>query len=481
MRPWKSLPLLAVALVIGGSHAQEPISLPQNAMSNIASPSLEAIRPNPVTGAEQRQWITILGSGFTPNSQVTLRLKDETFPIPPERTKFVSDRELHVYVNVAMGPAIWAVQVTNKEGMSSQPLNFNVMPIAMIAPKHPLTKEPTRKAEVEALGNNVKAINETIGQSKTRVQTIGKAAAAETKIEQLRTEVAGLRDQRAVHHTFSEKSTFAALIIIFGLFFWFLKKLAVRRFESVTVEKEEVREGSTRLRNLVVLLNWLGTILIVLTVGYLILDEFAISIAPILAIFGILGLALSFGGERLIRDIINGIVILMEGQYDKNDIVQIGSLSGVVESVSLRHTMLRDLEGRAIYIPNGEIKTVINFTKGYGRALLDVRVAYSENVDHVMEIMQKVVAEMQQVPQYRRLIGIFEMFGVENLGESDVTIRCRFKTLPGKQWDVAREYRRRIKNRFDELGIEIPFPRPRLHWNFSPQASEATEVGIGSR
>ncbi|MDN5870805.1 MAG: mechanosensitive ion channel [Nitrococcus sp.] len=479
MRPWKSLPVLAVAVAIGASYAQESRALPQNPMKNITSPSLEAIQPNPVAGTQKRQWITILGSGFTPQSQVVLHLNYETFPIPPERTKFVGDHELRIYVNVSTGPSVWTAQVTNQGGATTRPLSFNVKPIAMIAREHPPDEEPVRNGGIEALGKNAKEIDEPIGQAKAGAQAIGKAA--ETEIGRLRTELAGLRDQIAATHTFSEKSAFASLIIIIGLFFWFIKKFAVTKFEGATVEKEEVREGSARLRNLVVLLNWLGTIVIVLMVGYLILDEFEISIAPILAIFGILGLALSFGGERLIRDILNGIVILIEGQYNKNDIVQIGSLSGVVESVSLRYTMLRDLEGRAIYIPNGEIKTVINFTKGYGQALLDIRVAYKENVDHVMEVMRRITTEMQRDPQYRWRIGAFEMFGVEELGESDITIRCRVKTLPGKQWDVAREYRRRIKNRFDELGIEIPLLRPTAQWDFSPQVGETTEVGIGSR
>lgn len=558
MRSWNILLLLTVVLIIGSSHAQEPLFLPQNA-TNTTSPSIETIQPSPVAGAQKRQWIKILGSDFTPKSQVTLRLRDQAYPIPPGRTKFVSDNELDIYVNVSTGPSIWTAQVANQGGGSSQPLSFNVKPSAMIAPENQSLKEQGRKAEIEALEKKAEETDGKIEQAqktaeeakleaaqaaiekataqqeveekeqgamaakqqleaaKAKAQAIGtlaaqrevealtkeaakleqaaaiekkrldtieakeqaakeKATAAETEIGKLRKEFAGLREQRAEKRTFLEKSTTAAWIIFGSLVVWFLKRLAVGKFENATAEKKEVREGSARLETLVALLNWLGTILIVLTVGYLILDEFGISMAPILASIGIVGLALSFGGQYLIRDIINGIFILIEGQYYINDIVQIGALSGVVESVNLRHTRLRDVEGRAIYIPNGEIKTVINFTKGYGQAVLDIRVAYKENVDHVIEVMKKVVEEIRQAPQYGKLIKDFEMFGVENFGESDVTIRCRFKTRAGKQWDVAREYRRRIKNRFDELGIEIPFPHRTMRWVFSPQDSNPMEL-----
>lgn len=559
MRFWNILLLLTVVLIVGSSHAQEPLSLPRNATSKATSPSIEAIQPSPVAGAQKRQWIKILGSGFTPKSQVTLRLGDQIYSIPPGRTKFVSDSELDIYANVSIGPSIWTAQVTNQGEGSSRPLSFSVKPPAMIAPENQSLKEQRRKAEIEALEKKAEETNGKIEQAektaeeakleaaqaatekataqqdveekeqgavaakqrlevaKAKAQAIGtlaaqrevealtkeaanheraaaiekkrldtievreqaakeKATAAETEIKKLRKEFSGLRGQRAEKLTFLEKSTTALWIIFGGLVVWFLKRLAVGKFEGATAEKKEVREGSARLETLVALLNWLGTILIVLTAGYLILDEFGISMAPILASIGIVGLALSFGGQYLIRDIINGIFILIEGQYYINDIVQIGALSGVVESVNLRHTRLRDLEGRAIYIPNGEIKTVINFTKGYGQTVLDIRVAYKENVDHVIEIMKKLVEEMRQAPQYGKLIKDFEMFGVEKLGESDVTIRCRFKTRAGKQWDVAREYRRRIKNRFDELGIEIPFPHRTMRWVFSPQGSNPMEL-----
>ncbi len=564
MPTWNIFLVLAFALMMGNSHAQETPSPPQDAIIKASPPTVKAIQPNPVAGAHKRQWIKIIGSGFTPKSQVTLYLRDRAFPIPAERTKFVSNTELDIYANVSTGPSTWTVQVANQEGKSSQPFRFNVKPPAMLAPEAQTLEDKGREIEVEALEKKAQETDEKIEQmkaaaeaakleaaeaaaakvaiqqeieekeqaviatkqqlaaAKVKAQALGnetaqkeierraqelkelekavaaeqerlaaieakeqnaqeKAAAAEPEIEKLRQEFAELRKQRAAKRTFLEKAMKSAGILFAGLLIWLLKTLAVKKFESVTAKREEVREGSARLETLVALLNWLGTILIVLTGSYLILDEFGINMAPVLASVGIVGLALGFGGQYLIRDIINGIFILVEGQYNINDVIEIGAYSGVVESVNLRHTKLRDLHGRAIYIPNGEIKTVANFTQYYGRAVVDVRVAYKENIDWVINVMQEIAEEMRRLPRYGRLIKDFEMFGVENFGESEVMIRCRFKTTKMKQWEVAREYRRRIKNRFDELGIEIPVPHRVLQWSPSPQDSDAIELAAAKK
>jgi small conductance mechanosensitive channel len=556
MKNYYILPLITITLMIGNSHAEESMVPQQTTAKESAPPVVTAVKPDPIIGAQQRQWIKVIGSNFTPASKVTLRLEDRVFPIPPKRTKFINDRELNIYANVSTGPSTWTVQVTNQEGQSTKEFSFNVKPSTTVAQKQEELKEQGRMTEIETLekkaeetNGKIERVKETaqeakleaekatsektaaqkevekkeqeamaakiqVEAAKARAQATGdaaakeeaeklareaeklekaaieekqklaaieakekaakeKAAANEAEIEKLRKEFFELRKQRAAKRTFTEKFITVAWIILVGFIVWILKRLAVKKFENTTAKKEEVREGSSRLRTLVLLLNWLGTILIILTVTYLTLDEFGINMAPILASLGIVGLALGFGGQYLIRDIINGIFILIEGQYNLNDIVQIGEFSGVVESVNLRRTTLRDVEGRAIYIPNGEIKTVVNFTKGYGQTVLDIRISYKENVDHVMEVMEKVVEEMRQIPKYGKLIKNFEMFGVENLGESEITLRCRFKTRASKQWDVAREYRRRIKNRFDELGIEIPFPQRTVNWSISPQSKGA--------
>lgn len=255
------------------------------------------------------------------------------------------------------------------------------------------------------------------------------------------------------------------ILLCWGLFV--ALKFGLKRFEAFLSRGEVIRENEAvlRLKTFSHVLKWIGTILIVGLALYMALEHFGIDVAPLLAGAGIAGLALGFGGQYLIRDLINGIFILFEGQFRVNDVVKIGDLGGLVEAMNLRVTQLRDLEGRVIYIPNGEIKAVINFTKGYSQALLDIGVAYKEKVDVVMDVMKGVAQQMRQDPYFGRLIlGDMEMLGVDAFVESAVIIKCRMKTLPIKQWEVAREYRRRLKNRFDELKIEMPFPHRTLYW-----------------
>jgi len=276
-----------------------------------------------------------------------------------------------------------------------------------------------------------------------------------------------------------ESKLWKPLVILFLCWALFIAlKFGLKRFEKFLSHDETIREdGATlRLKTLSHVINWLGSILIIGFGLYMLLENFGINVAPLLAGAGIAGLAFGFGGQYLIRDIINGIFILLEGQYRINDVVQINEFGGLVESITLRITQLRDLEGRVIYIPNGEIKAVVNFTKGYSQALFDIGIAYKENVDDVMRVMKDIAKGMQQDPHFKKLIlEDMEMLGVDAFADSAVIIKCRMKTLPIKQWEVAREYRRRLKNRFDELGIEIPFPHRTLYWGAN-QAGDPKKV-----
>lgn len=264
-----------------------------------------------------------------------------------------------------------------------------------------------------------------------------------------------------------EKLFRVAIILLVGAALFKLLKIGVAKMTLRASEKNALRESEQALqfKTLLQLVNWTGSILIVGTVSYMLLENFGINMAPLLAGAGIAGLAFGFGGQYLIRDVINGIFILLEGQYRIDDVVKIGEHGGLVESVNLRHTRLRDLEGRVIYIPNGEIKSVINFTKEFSYALFDLGVAYKENVDDVMKVVIETAKEMRGHEYFNKLIlNDIEMLGVDGFESSQVTIKCRIKTLPIKQWEVAREFRRRLKNRFDELGIEIPFPHQTVYF-----------------
>ena len=261
--------------------------------------------------------------------------------------------------------------------------------------------------------------------------------------------------------------TKSVVVVIFGLLLLLLLKLGLRKFEQVLTQKDAIRESESTLqiKTVAKLFKWIGTIGIILTIFYIVAENHGLNLAPLIAGAGIAGIAFGFGGQYLIRDLINGLFILVEGQYRINDVVKIGQHGGLVEDINLRITTLRDLEGRVIIIPNGEVKEVVNYTKEYAQALLDIGVAYKENVDHVMEVIKEIGKGMRQDKYFGRLIlGDVEMFGVDDFADSQVTIKFRIKTLPIKQWEVMREFRRRIKNRFDELGIEIPFPHRTIYW-----------------
>ena len=191
----------------------------------------------------------------------------------------------------------------------------------------------------------------------------------------------------------------------------------------------------------------------------MILQEVGVPIAPLLGGAAVGGLAVAFGAQNLIRDYFTGFVIILENQYSMNDVVRIAGISGMVERITLRMTVLRDIEGTVHFIPNGEIKTVSNMTHGWSRAVFDVGVAYKEDVDRVIDTIIQVGRELRSDPFFKRLIlEDLTMLGVDNMGDSAIIIKFFIKTRPLKQWDVKRAMLRRLKKRFDELGIEIPFP-----------------------
>ena len=205
------------------------------------------------------------------------------------------------------------------------------------------------------------------------------------------------------------------------------------------------------------------------TVGIVtILDELGVPVGPVMGGAAVLGLAVAFGAQSLIKDYFTGFMLLVEQQYLVNDVVRIGDITGQVERISLRMTVLRDLEGQAHFIPHGQITTVSNLTHSWSRAVLTIAVSYRENVDRVIDELIALTRELRDDPQFGRLITEdVNMLGVDELGESAVNIKFFLKTRPLQQWPVKRELLRRIKNRFDEMGIEIPFPQRTIHMRYS--------------
>jgi small conductance mechanosensitive channel len=194
-----------------------------------------------------------------------------------------------------------------------------------------------------------------------------------------------------------------------------------------------------------------------------ILGEFGIDLGPLLAGAGILGVALGFGAQNLVRDFLSGIFMLLEDQYGVGDVIDAGPAVGTVEAVSLRTTRLRDVEGNLWHIPNGTIVRVANKSQDWARAVLDVPVAYGTDVDHATTVIKRVADALWRDRQPPPVLEAPEVWGVEQLGADGMTIRLVVKTPPLRQWDVARALRARLKEAFEDEGIEIPYPQ-RVVW-----------------
>jgi moderate conductance mechanosensitive channel len=197
---------------------------------------------------------------------------------------------------------------------------------------------------------------------------------------------------------------------------------------------------------------------------FMILGTFGISLGPLVAGAGIIGLALGFGAQGLVGDFISGVFMLIEDQYGVGDIIDAGEAIGVVEGVTLRSTRVRDIEGTLWHIPNGEIRRIGNMSQKWARVLLDIQVAYATDIDEAMKIIEAVAGAMAEEDDYRDLfLDPPEVWGVQDLGPDGIDLRLVIKTRPAEQWAIGRELRRRIKRAFDEAEVEIPFPQ-RTMW-----------------
>jgi small-conductance mechanosensitive channel len=260
-------------------------------------------------------------------------------------------------------------------------------------------------------------------------------------------------------------------------------RLAARRIEitvddgddSVTTLRE--RRGQTISQ----LLRSVGRV-VIFSIALLLTFNVFIDIGPILAGAGILGLAVSFGAQSLVKDVISGFFILFENQFAIGDVIEIAGKSGVVEKMTLRVAVLRDGEGVMHVVPNSEIKVVSNKTRGWSRAVVDVGIGYDEDIDRALGIIRDEAAQLATDRVWSlQLDGAPEVVGVESLGDSSVVIRTLIRTQPGSQWTVAREFRRRIKNRFDRDGVEIPFPQRKVHVRVEGgPASDAVTAAAGA-
>lgn len=259
-------------------------------------------------------------------------------------------------------------------------------------------------------------------------------------------------------------------IVLLSLIAYLLMKKSVPRLVQRTLSRSmcgypgvEVEKRRATLNRLIISL---GFLVVVIISAILILAELGIDIAALLVGFGVVGIAVGFGAQSLVKDLIAGFIILLENQYNVGDVVRIADIAGGVEGFSIRRTLLRDLDGTLHFVPNGEIRVTSNLTKMWSRAHLNISVAYKEDVDRVMSVIRKTWEEMAEDPDWKPLLISKTpwLLRVDAFGDSGVVIKVVGETQPIKQWDVMGELRRRIKREFDEQGIEIPWPHTKVYF-----------------
>ena len=295
-----------------------------------------------------------------------------------------------------------------------------------------------------------------------------------------------------IRSEWSERFNWAALtatglrilsaLVVAWIAYWALK-LTLRRIElslggptaGVVTPQEQ------RTRTLLSLLRSVGIVLIGVMTLFMVLGALGVQLGPLLAGAGVIGLAVSFGAQSLVKDVISGLFMLFENQFGVGDVIRIEGVSGAVEKMTLRVVVLRDVHGVVHIVPNGQITKVSNLTRSWARVVLDVGVAYKEDPDRVMGVLRDVGQQLYDDPEWKPLmVEPVVVPGIEAFADSAVTIRVMAKTLPLKQWDVARELRRRIKLRFDHEGIEIPFPHQTVQWEgVHPAMAAAAAIPIG--
>jgi moderate conductance mechanosensitive channel len=266
------------------------------------------------------------------------------------------------------------------------------------------------------------------------------------------------------------KASFRILLITLAAYLGVrLLRLAFNRVEAILVRagvSSETVPGATmmRVRTLMSVLWTIAVGLIWFVAILTILGQIGVNTAPILASAGVVGLAVGFGAQNLVKDLVSGFFLILENQIRVGDVAVINGTGGLVEAITFRTIVLRDQSAVVHVFPNGSINTLANMTKDWSAYVIDMGVAYKEDTDRVVAVMRKVADEMLVEDQYKSImLEPIEIFGVDGFADSAVNIKARLKTRPLQQWNVGREYRRRLKKAFDAEGIEIPFPHRTLY------------------
>ncbi|HEY93548.1 MAG TPA: mechanosensitive ion channel family protein [Dehalococcoidia bacterium] len=261
------------------------------------------------------------------------------------------------------------------------------------------------------------------------------------------------------------------IILIIGIILWYLIRRLIPPLVNRTVEKAkgESKKGlEKRTNTLVGVLIGISRVIIVIVVLLMILTEVGVPIGPMLAGFGIAGVAVGFGAQYLVRDLIAGIFILWENQYRIGDVAKVTDVIGTVEDVTLRKTVLRDVDGIVHHVPNGEIRVASNYTRHFSRVNLDISVSYDTDLDYAMEVIDRIGEEIFADGKWHdRLITPPKSIRVNKLGDSGIDIKVMCDVKPSEQWATMGEIRLRLKKAFDAEGIEIPWPHTKVYFGNS--------------
>jgi len=277
---------------------------------------------------------------------------------------------------------------------------------------------------------------------------------------------------QSIQNWFLDHGISNLIILLVGVVLWVIIKRAIPALVNRIMTRPrrgESREGLRRRADtLQAVFLGLGKILIILMVILVILSEY-VSVGPLLAGLGVVGIAVGFGAQYLIRDLIAGVFILIENQYRVGDVAKVADVTGLVEEINLRKTVLRDLDGIVHHVPNGEIRVASNYSRHFARVNLDISVSYGTDLDFAIEVINRVCKEMAEEEQWSQVMRTTpQVLRVNNLGDSGIDIKIIGDVKPLEQWNIMGQLRLRIKKAFDAEGIEIPWPHTKVYFGNKP-------------
>ena len=254
------------------------------------------------------------------------------------------------------------------------------------------------------------------------------------------------------------------VVVILGFVGWKTISILIKKRLNSTQEIKDEAQGQ-RINTLFGILKNFVSVTILIVILMLVLSELGIEIGPLLAAAGVVGLAVGFGAQTLVKDIITGLFVVLEGQVTIGDIVEVAGHSGTIEAITIRTIRLRDVQGHLHVIPFSEVTTVKNITQDQDYHTFEIGVSYNEDIDHVIETLEKVGKDLQKDKNFKTKInGAIQVFGLDKFEDSAIIIKGRIPTLHKQQWAVRREFNRRVKIAFDKHGIEIPFPQTTISY-----------------